>query len=204
MQTQYVLVDFENVQPKDLVPLKDGPYRVRLFLGPNQTKIPLSLATSMQDLGRESQYVALEAAGSNAVDFMIAYTLGKLAAQEPTASFHIISKDGGFDPMITQLRRQGLTVDRSISIALMPCQQKTEPTTDDERLACLRAQFQRHPANRPKTEKALQGRIRTHFRQHLDDEGVAALIERMRTLGLIALTGGKVSYSLSELASEVA
>ncbi|MBK8768425.1 MAG: hypothetical protein IPM01_29210 [Burkholderiaceae bacterium] len=124
---------------------------------------------------------------------------GKLAAQEPTASFHIISKDGGFDPMITQLRRQGLTVDRSISIALMPCQQKTEPTTDDERLACLRAQFQRHPANRPKTEKALQGRIRTHFRQHLDDEGVAALIERMRTLGLIALTGGKVSYSLSGL-----
>ena len=39
MRTNFVLIDFENVQPKDLGLLKDGPFIVKLFLGPNQSKI---------------------------------------------------------------------------------------------------------------------------------------------------------------------
>lgn len=30
----YVLVDFENVQPKDLELLKKGPFKVKVFVGP--------------------------------------------------------------------------------------------------------------------------------------------------------------------------
>jgi len=50
-RTNYVLVDFENVQPKDIGLLKDGPFKVKVFLGPNQSKIPVSLASSLQSLG---------------------------------------------------------------------------------------------------------------------------------------------------------
>ena len=38
MKTNYVLVDYENVQPKDLALVKDGPFRVKVFLGPNRRR----------------------------------------------------------------------------------------------------------------------------------------------------------------------
>src|SRR5512139_1668904 len=99
MRTNFVLVDFENVQPKDIGLLKDGPFRVKVFLGPNQSKIPVSLAAALQSLGERVEYIMLEAAGNNALDFHIAYYIGALSVVEPAAFFHIISKDAGFDPL---------------------------------------------------------------------------------------------------------
>jgi len=95
-RTNYVLVDFENVQPKDIGLLKDGPFKVKVFLGPNQSKIPVSLASSLQSLGDNAEYIVIGTAGSNALDFHIAYYIGTLSSGDPTAFFHIISKDSGF------------------------------------------------------------------------------------------------------------
>jgi hypothetical protein len=53
-RTNFVLVDFENVQPKDIGLLKDGPFKVKVFLGPNQSKIPVSLAAALQSLGESA------------------------------------------------------------------------------------------------------------------------------------------------------
>jgi len=97
LRTNFVLVDFENVQPKDLGLLKDGPFRVKIFLGPNQSKVPVALASALQFLGSNAEYVVLETAGTNALDFHIAYYIGILSSEDPTAFFHIISKDTGFD-----------------------------------------------------------------------------------------------------------
>lgn len=58
MRTNFVLVDFENVQPKDLGLLKDGPFKVKVFLGPNQSKVPVALATMLQPLGCNAEYKA--------------------------------------------------------------------------------------------------------------------------------------------------
>ena len=49
-RTNFVLVDFENVQPKDIGLLKDGPFKVKVFLGPNQSTIPVALATALDPL----------------------------------------------------------------------------------------------------------------------------------------------------------
>src|SRR4029079_11789301 len=99
MRTNFVLVDFENVQPKDLGLLKDGPFKVKVFLGPNQSKVPVALATGLQALGSNAEYVIVETAGRNALDFHVACFMGVLSSQDPTAFFHIISKDSGFDPL---------------------------------------------------------------------------------------------------------
>ena len=34
----FVLIDYENVQPDDLKLLEDGPFRVKVFLGQNRIK----------------------------------------------------------------------------------------------------------------------------------------------------------------------
>ena len=74
MKTNYVLVDYENIQVKSLTLLKDECFRVRVFLGPNNTKLPIELVLAMQDLGERAEYIVLETSGRNALDFHIART----------------------------------------------------------------------------------------------------------------------------------
>ena len=108
MRTNYVLIDYENVQPSDLAMLRDGPFKVKVFLGANQAKIPVALAAALQGLGANAEYVLLASSGSNALDFHIAYYVGILSAQDSSAFFHIISKDTGFDPLIKHLKAKGV------------------------------------------------------------------------------------------------
>ena len=121
MKTNYVLIDYENVQVKSLALLNGDHFHVRVFLGKNNTKLHSELAIAMQALGDRAQYVQLESSGANALDFHIAYYLGRLAATDPTGYFHIISKDTGFDPLIEHLKAQKLTASRSVAIEQMPC-----------------------------------------------------------------------------------
>ncbi|NJM12255.1 MAG: hypothetical protein HC889_10560 [Synechococcaceae cyanobacterium SM1_2_3] len=106
MKTNYVLVDYENVQVQSLSLLKGDHFHVRVFLGPNNTKLPVDLVLAMQELGERAEYVVLETSGRNALDFHIAYYLGALASAEPSGFFHIISGDTGFDPLIQHLKKK--------------------------------------------------------------------------------------------------
>ena len=100
MKTNYVLIDYESVQPDDIAALQHEHVRVIVFVGPHQTKIAFDKAAALQRMGTNAEYVQLSGSGPNALDFHIAYYLGCLAAKEPGAYFHIISKDTGFDPLI--------------------------------------------------------------------------------------------------------
>ncbi len=93
---------------------------MRVFLGKSNTKIHSELAIAMQKLGNRGDYVMLESSGSNALDFHIAYYLGVLASANPTARFHIISKDTGFDPLVAHLSSRAIEASRSVSIEAMP------------------------------------------------------------------------------------
>src|SRR5690606_41983881 len=39
MQENYVLIDYENVQPKNIELLANHPFKIYLFVGANQTKV---------------------------------------------------------------------------------------------------------------------------------------------------------------------
>lgn len=120
MPTNYVLVDFENVQPEDFQALRDPRYRVKIFLGVNQAKIPVELAAALQPMGDFVEYVRLTTGGPNSLDFAIAYHIGALSAKDPKGYFHIISRDTGFDPLIAHLRSQKLCVTRRESLETIP------------------------------------------------------------------------------------
>ena len=47
MKKNYVLIDYENVQPKNLGVLKGHDFKVMVFVGANQTKIPFELAEAL-------------------------------------------------------------------------------------------------------------------------------------------------------------
>ena len=52
MEKNFVLVDFENVQPRNLGVLQQHPFTVLVFVGANQSRIPFDLAEAMQSLQR--------------------------------------------------------------------------------------------------------------------------------------------------------
>jgi hypothetical protein len=126
MRTNYVLIDYENVQVKSLSLLDGDHFRVKVFLGPKNVKLPVELVMAVQQFGPRAEYIILESSGSNALDFHIAYYLGVISATDPTAYFHIISKDTGFDPLLQHLRSKNIFSCRSVSIEEMPCFIKKE------------------------------------------------------------------------------
>ena len=196
MKTNYVLIDYENVQPTDMGLLRDGSFKVRLFLGPNQSRIPVSLATALQALGRDAEYVVLEAAGSNALDFHIAYYVGVLSAHEPSAFFHIISKDTGFDPLIQHLKGKGVLAQRSTRIADIPPLKPDLFSTSDEQTEAAIAYLVRLKAAKPRTQKTLLGTLHVLFKKELSEGQLSALFASLRKRGVVTIEGTKLSYNL--------
>jgi hypothetical protein len=174
-RTNFVLVDFENVQPKDIGLLKDGPFKVKIFLGPNQFKIPVALATALQSLGGSAEYIILETAGNNALDFHIAYYIGALSAVEPTAFFHIISKDSGAD---------------------IPFFKPSLPVAREAQVETVIADLVRRKASKPRTQKTLLSTLHALFKKELSEQQLAALFAALCKRGVVKVEGTKVSYAL--------
>lgn len=120
MNTNFVLVDFENVQPSNMGLLKGGPFKIKVFLGASQAKISLEMAQALQTFGDDAEYIQVVGSGKDALDFHIAYYIGKLSAENPGASFSIISRDTGFDPLVKHLKAKHIDCKRSASVADIP------------------------------------------------------------------------------------
>jgi hypothetical protein len=44
---EFVLVDCENVQPKNVGQLSGRPFQIKIFLGSNQAKIPVEMVQAL-------------------------------------------------------------------------------------------------------------------------------------------------------------
>ena len=127
MSLTYILIDFENVQPTaaDMGLIRGADYRVRLFHGPHQNRFDASMVKALQPLGSQLEYVQGELKGKNALDFQIAFYLGRLveackASVSPLAkgtAFVIVSKDAGFDALVGPFRAVGYRAARTPTVA---------------------------------------------------------------------------------------
>ena len=109
----YLLVDFENIQPKWLDKLDTNKWCIITFIGPKQCSVSSNYAISKQKFGHGSKYVKVRHSGPNSLDFHLAYELGQLSQIDPHGVYHVASKDKGYDPLIKSLKNSGLTVFRS-------------------------------------------------------------------------------------------
>lgn len=149
MPTNYVLIDFENVQVKSLALLQGEHFRIKVFLGPKNKKLPVELVLAMQQLGDRADYIVLEVSSANALDFHITYYLGKLVAVDPTGIFHVISKDKGFDLLIKHLNTRNIRCTRSASIEQM-VGLVTAPAANYAESSAATPKARAKPARKPK------------------------------------------------------
>lgn len=196
MKTNYVLIDYESVQPDDIAALQHEHVRVIVFVGPHQTKIAFEKAAALQRMGANAEYVRLSGSGPNALDFHIAYYLGQLAAKEPTAFFHIISRDTGFDPLVKHLKERNLRVCRVQTIGEIPTLKPRDPKTSSDRVALIVADLQKRGAARPRTVATLSGTISATFQKQLTAQEVSSLVSELKKKGLVKVDGTKVTYNL--------
>lgn len=111
----HVFIDFENVHQVDLTLIGAKSVSFTLMVGPKQTKLDSDLVEKLMAHSASVQLVKLKSSGKNALDFALAYYLGRAALADPTGYFHIVSKDGGFDPLIEHLRSRHIHVYRHAS-----------------------------------------------------------------------------------------
>lgn len=116
LSLQFFLIDFENVQPRGLGALKPGTCRIKLFLGQNQAKVTVGLWQALQPFGDDVESVQITGNGPNAVDFHIAFYIGRLAQMHPGAAFVIVSRDTGFDPLVKHLAGLNIACKRVASL----------------------------------------------------------------------------------------
>ena len=201
MRTNIVLIDSENVKPESIEKLKPEHFRVIVFVGAKQKRLDFAIVHAVHSLGANGSYVLISGVGPNALDFHIAYYIGKLSAANPDASFHIISKDKGFDPLIRHLNEQKISCSRSSSVSEIPWVKSSNkppsPSSKVHRKERAAEFYEKRiaPAKaRPATVTSLQNAILSHFHKLLTPEEVVKVVEALQQAGQITVNGKKVAY----------
>jgi hypothetical protein len=195
MPTTYILLDFENVQPEDLAPLKGRPCQLRVFLGSQQTRLPRKLVTQLQQLADNAAYVEIEGCGPNALDFHIAYYMGKLAAEDPGSAFQVISRDTGFDVLIEHMKKQGVSCARFESLAALPRPSAAAMMSFDEKLSVVVDFLTRMKAAKPRSLKTLGSTISKKLDAGLPDTELEQLIQALHATHFLVVEKARVRYA---------
>lgn len=198
LRTNHVLVDFENLQPDIVDALNLEHFRLVIFVGAMQAKIPLEMAAKVQALGARATYVQIKSQGKNALDMHIAFYIGQIAAHEPSAFFHVVSGDKGFDPLISHLKDLKILAGRVTAISDIPLIKSCSAETLDERVAVVIDRLKALKASKPRAVKTLSTTIASLFPGRLKDGDVEKIIAALARDKVLMIEGAKVKHLFAD------
>ena len=196
MRTNYVLIDFESVQPERLQLLDKEHFKIKIFVGANQGKLLFDTVAAVQRMGDRAEYVRISGTGPNALDFHIAFYLGELMAAEPDAFFHIVSKDKGFDPLVKHLKERKVLAARTEDVEAIPLIKSESARTPAERAEIVLAKLRQLKAARPRSVATLGSTIASVFQKQIGDEDIRQIVQALVSARHLTIAGTKVSYAL--------
>ena len=199
MPENFLLVDYENIQPTNLDAFKDRDWLIKVFLNSSQGNLAVGKVRALQIFGESVEYIQSDGGGPNAVDFHIAFYLGRLALENPGGRFRVLSKDRGFDPLLRHLRKQGIDCQRD-TLAMVAAERPVVRTVAsllvfDERIAKIQELLRTQLGHRPKTMKRLRSAINTHLGGKLNDASIDRVVNGLKKLGVVTDTGGRLAYA---------
>ncbi len=196
-QTRLLLVDFENVQQVELARL-DESYRVVIFVGTNQKSVPFELVTKAQQLGSRIEWHKVSGEGRNALDFFIAFYLGRVMDKPHKPECIVLSKDRGFDPLLRYLDENGLKCRRITGLHELHQPQRAHhppPVQDDQkvrRVVELLGRLEKRA--RPRRRRTLAQSISALYQKKLSRQEVEQVIASMLAQKLVTDTEGTITY----------
>jgi len=136
MKKNLLLVDFENVSKLDLSTLNDS-YETLIFVGSKQQ--PPRRLTRQNGKFCRIDFQKIEGSGRNALDFHIAFHLGRTFETARDRVCIVLSKDKGYDPLLSYLNQHGLSCRRISSLeelAIPATEDESRSPADPERTVC--------------------------------------------------------------------
>ena len=102
---QHILIDYENIQPDaaQFAALDESQCHIWLFIGKTQKTLPIELCEALCRFGKNAHIIRIAKTGKNALDFYLAYYLGKISEQDKDAIICIFSRDTGFDILVEHM-----------------------------------------------------------------------------------------------------
>ncbi len=198
MKTNYVLIDFENAQPKNLELLKGYGFKVILLVGSKQAKISFDVAAVMQSLGSDGEYIKIGGNGPNALDFHIAFLMGHISAGDPECYFYVISKDSGFDPLIAYMKTRKIHAQREKDVSDIPLLRISDSKASPERIEAIIKFLRASGSAKPRAVKTLSNSINALFQKKLEEDELTKIIDALVRQDIVVLNGSKVSYQLPD------
>lgn len=185
----YVFVDFENVHKVDLSIFTSKTVYFTLLLGARQTKLDVALVEKLMEHAASVQLVRLASSGKNALDFAVAYYMGRAAMADPAGSFHIVSKDTGFDPLIAHLRSRQILAQRHADYASLAFLRSSKPSvaSSEDLFDRVLERLRRNTTNRPKRKTTLASHLRDFLGKSTTEETVENMIERLGKAGHLSI-----------------
>ena len=194
-KTKFILIDYENVHTfssADFAVLKEDEIIVKLFLGVHNKEIGVDLVDTMLPIGSRVELVRLKAGGTNALDFLIAFYIGKLWSHQPESTFYIISKDADYNALIKNLKTIGVDVYRRTCIADITKDEPAATPSMDALAATAIATLRKNP-HRPSTPKKLRNVL--NVKKQLSEEQLLELMGALSKNGVVQIVGNKVMYN---------
>ena len=180
-RTNYIFVDFENIHEVDLDLVANKPVVVILVLGERHKSLPVDLVKKLLKYPGKVELVEAGRSGKNALDFVLAYRIGVVSTRHPEGSFHIVSRDTGFDPLIDHLAKHHIEAKRHESFAGVFGRATGLLPSRSDRTKLVIERLTKNEKNRPKREKTLRSQINAYFGKQLSkaelDEILKALID---------------------------
>lgn len=192
---EYLYIDYENVQDLKVNVIKKT-IKVMIIVGENQTKVPIDVVRNTQPFGNAVEWIQVNGKGRNALDFFIAFFLGKDVAADSKKTFIIYSKDAGYDPLINHLKKSGIKAKRIVSFHELS--QNRTVKIDEVGINKVKETLKKVAANkRPKKRSSLT----THIIALLKDtpkQGIEKIIEDLFVEKIVYEENGIIKYSLDK------
>ena len=191
-RTNYIFVDYENVQEIDLDRIAQRPVKVTFVLGPGHKNLPVALVRKLLQYASQVSLVQTGRAGKNALDLVLSQAVGAARQADPAGYFHIISRDKGFDVLVDYLKGENVLAARHASLS-----EVSMPMSADERVGAVLAQLKANATGRPKKRKTLDSHIQSLFAKTLLPDEVEGIVQTLVTMKVLELSEkGEVAYKI--------
>ena len=218
-RVNHVFIDYENVHALDLDIIGNKAVNFTLLLGAKQKKLEVPIVEKLLAHAASVHMVRLGSSGKNALDFALAYYLGRATLADPNGAFHIVSKDKGYDPLIEHLQSKNFQIHRHSDFNTLnftgstkgsaknppPVAAKQVPSLKletqlpllEDRESQVLEHLRRISHACPRTSKTLQRLIVARFKFTEQDAG--KIVENLEQAGHITLTErGVITYRLGQ------
>jgi hypothetical protein len=197
MKTTIILIDYENVQSIDLKPLQHHDVQIKVFHGATQ-KFSSDFLHLALDFGKTKfEIVQISGAGKNALDFHIAYYIGKLSKEIENPEFYVISKDTGFKPLIEYIKtHEKLPCFLKGSLSELPLGKPAAVVHTVDRLQLVTDALKKNSSQRPKRRKTLRNQIIQLCKKEIGESEADALIQNLVKEQIIEISGESIAYKI--------